>query len=138
MPTPRATTIRPGFANNEPLLSVSQNSFILTRPLLAALNLGGKSRVRLVVPRKAGQDWFLDIAPRGSEGHQLPARGSALFRLPPIGRDRFMVSDAVRSTVTNRNFAANQNRFARRLYFELGEEVEPGYYLLVRRPAAGL
>jgi hypothetical protein len=129
---PALTGVRPGLANREPLLSVSAldsgNFFTMTKPLLAQLGLGAQSRVRLVVPRKVGQDWFLDIAPRGSEGHRLPARGSALFRVPPIGRDRFLVPFITNGTNA---IVANQNRFATRLYFRLGEELEPGYYQLV-------
>jgi hypothetical protein len=126
------TGVRPGLANREPLLSVSSldsgTFFTLTKPLLAHLGLGAHSRVRLVVPRKVGGTWFLDIAPRGEEGHRLPIRGSALFRVPTIGRDRFLVS-----SITNAGNAivANQNRFVTRLYFRLGEEIEPGYYQLV-------
>jgi hypothetical protein len=129
---PALTGVRPGFGNCEPLLSVSSldsgNFFTLTKPLLRQLGLGAHSRVRLVVPRKVGGTWFLDIAPRGEEGHRLPTRGSALFRVPSIGRDRFLVTN-----ITNgaSSIVANENRFVTRLYFRLGEEIEPGYYQLV-------
>jgi hypothetical protein len=125
---PALTEVRPGLANREPLVSVGAENFLLTKPLLAHLGLGAQSRVRLVVPRKVGGDWFLDIAPRGSEGHRLPARGSALFRVPAIGRDRFLVPFITNGATA---IVANENRFAARLYFRLGEELEPGYYQLV-------
>jgi hypothetical protein len=130
------TGVRPGFANSEPLLSVSSlesgNFFTLTKPLLRQLGLGAHSRVRLVVPRKVGGTWFLDIAPRGEEGNRLPDRGSALFRLPPIGRDRFLLAPLIKERAKGRDITASQNRFATRLYFRLGQEVEPGYYQLVQ------
>jgi hypothetical protein len=122
--------VAPGPANTKPVLSVSaDNYFVMTKPFIAQLSLGAESRFRLVVPRKAGGQWYFDTNPRHEEGHQLPARGRAQFRIATISRTHFQ-----QSRPAGPGFTKIVNTPVTLLHFRLGPEVEghPGYYQLLR------
>jgi hypothetical protein len=129
---PAASGIR-----SQPVLSVSiDNKFTLSKALIERLGLTSASRFRLVPPWERGKPWHLDLSPRPGEGQTLASWGRAQFRLPPLAKWHFQRPAPVLSGVgqgfRQLGTVSNQNLTVALLRFQLGTEVEPGYYQLER------